>query len=94
MAMFADVPVNIVTDFGDRGLDECRRLFEPLPEYNGVFIDEAAALDKVTTQTLLVLVDVNNPALFESPELAEGRAAIRWSSITTERWRSLCPSRS
>ena len=71
MAMFADVPVNIVTDFGDRGLDECRRLFEPLPEYNGVFIDEAAALDKVTTQTLLVLVDVNNPALFESPELAE-----------------------
>lgn len=70
MAMFAKVPVNIVTDFGDRGLDECRKLFSSIPEYNGVFIDAASALDSVTTQTLLVLVDVNNSALFESPELA------------------------
>ena len=61
--MFAEVPVNIVTDFGDPSLDECREEFASLPEYRGVFVDSASALDLVTTQTLLIIVDVNNAAL-------------------------------
>lgn len=71
LAMFAEVPVNIVTDFGDPSLDERREEFASLPEYRGVFVDSASALDLVTTQTLLIIVDVNNAALFESPELAK-----------------------
>ena len=74
LAMFAGVPVNIVTDFGDPALDECRATFAGVPEYAGVFVDSAAALDLVTTQTLLVIVDVNNKALFEAPELVNACA--------------------
>ena len=74
LAMFAGVPVNIVTDFGDSALDACRATFDGVPEYEGVFVDSAAALDLVTTQTLLVIVDVNNKALFEAPELVRACA--------------------
>lgn len=47
LAMFAEVPVNIVTDFGDPSLDECREEFASLPEYRGVFVDSASALDSL-----------------------------------------------
>ena len=69
LARFAGVPVNVVSDLSDPGLDDCRRTFAGDPSYDGVFVDTAEALDLVTTDTLLVIVDVNNIALMEAPEL-------------------------
>lgn len=69
LAMLAGTKVNIVSDLSDPGLDECRRTFAANSEYSGVFVDSADALDLVTSTTLLVVVDVNNTALMESPEL-------------------------
>lgn len=69
LARFAGVRVNVVSDLGDPGLDDCRSTFADDPDYEGVFVDTAEALDLVTTETLLVIVDVNNVALMESPEL-------------------------
>ena len=40
-----------------------------LPEYESVFIDKAAAQQSVTTHTVLIITDVNNPAIFEAPQL-------------------------
>ena len=76
LAMFVGTRVNVVSDLGDPGLDECRRAFDGLPEYAGMFVDPSDALDLVTTKTLLVIVDVNNPALIESPELVRVCADI------------------
>lgn len=40
-------------------------------EYTDVFVDGAAALDLIGSTTLLVVVDVNNFAITEAPEVAE-----------------------
>ena len=69
LARFAGVKVNVLSDMNDPGLDDCRRTFADDPAYEGMFVDTAQALDLVTTSTLLVIVDVNNTALMESPEL-------------------------
>jgi len=69
LAMLVGVPVNIVTDFGDSSLNECRNSLADVKEYKDVFVGTEEALDLVTTKTLLVIVDVNNKALFESKEL-------------------------
>jgi c-di-AMP phosphodiesterase-like protein len=37
-----------------------------LEEYKDIFIDEAAALDKISSETLIIALDVNNPVYFES----------------------------
>lgn len=69
LAMLAGAKVNIVSDMSDPALDECRRAFAAEEAYSGVFVDSADALELVTSTTLLVVVDVNNPALMEAPEL-------------------------
>ena len=71
MAKFCGVPVHIVTDFTDRGMDTCRAIMANDKGYDGVFIDKDQALDKVESDMLLVIVDVNNMALVESAELAD-----------------------
>ena len=65
-----DVPVQIVMDLESETYRICRAHLESLPEYREVFIDKTAAQQTVTTGTMLVLTDVNNPIIFESPALA------------------------
>ncbi len=63
------VPVHIVTNTTCETFAICRKHLEPLPEYDHVFIDKAAARQTVTSNTVLVITDVNNPVIFEAPEL-------------------------
>ncbi len=65
----ASVPVHIVTNLACGTFAICRESLRPLPEYDTVFIDKAAAQQTVTTRTLLILTDVSNPFIFESPQL-------------------------
>lgn len=69
LARLVGAKVNIVSDLSDPGLDECRRTFASDSAYSGVFVDSADALDLVTSKTLLIVVDVNNTAFMEAPEL-------------------------
>ena len=71
LAMFCGVPVHIVTDFSDGAMDACRNIMAMEKSYRGVFVDRSQALDMVESDALLVIVDVNNMALVESPELAD-----------------------
>ena len=71
LAMFCGIPVNIVTDLQDRNLAGCRKILSRLKAYTDVLIDTREALELVSANTLLVIVDVNNPALYESPALAQ-----------------------
>ncbi len=63
------VPVHIVTNKTCDTFTICRKHLEPLPEYSNVFIDKASAQQTVTSGTVLVLTDVSNPFIFESPQL-------------------------
>lgn len=71
LAMFCGVPVHIVTDLSDGGMDRCREIIMREKDYRGVFVDREQALDLVESDMLLIIVDVNNMAMVESPELAE-----------------------
>lgn len=71
LAKFCGVKVNIVTDFSFGGIEKCLDRIKDEKEYNGVLINNEAALDLTTPDTLLVIVDVNNPAVYEEPLLAE-----------------------
>ena len=69
VAMFCGNQVNIVTDLRDPNLTGCRRMLENEPDYKDVLVDATEALDLVSAHTLLIVVDVNNPEKYESPEL-------------------------
>ena len=63
------VPVHIVTNLKCESFATCRAHLSTLPEYDHVFIDKARAQELMTPDTMLVITDVNNPAIFEAPDL-------------------------
>ena len=62
-----DVPVRIITNKTCDTYHVCFKHLTTLPEYERVFIDKAAAQQAVSSGTLLILTDVNNPFIFEAP---------------------------
>lgn len=71
LCMFCGVPFNIVSDLDDSNLDRCREWITREKDYSGAFIDSDSAMDLITSDTLLVIVDVNNKMQFESKTLSE-----------------------
>ncbi len=66
-----EIPVNIVAD----KYAECVRIaisqLSTLKEYDDIFVDRDAAKDLVTSDTILIICDVNNQYIFAAPELAQ-----------------------
>ena len=69
LAMYCGVKVNIVTDFKNINIKKCLKLIGDNKLYKGLFVDAATGLDLVSSDTLLILVDVNNPIMFESSDI-------------------------
>lgn len=70
LAMLCGVKFNIVTNFKSVNIKKCMPMFEGDETYKGVFVDAAKGLDLVRSDTLLVVVDVNNPEMYESIDIA------------------------
>ena len=70
------VPVHVVTDKTCDTFAICAAHLSTLPEYEEVFIDKAAAQQSVTTHTVLIITDVNNPYIFEAPQLVSCIPAV------------------
>ena len=70
LAKFAGVRVNVVTNFKDVNASKVLKHFENVDEYRNVFVDASKGLDLVRSDTLLVIVDVNNVNMFESKDIA------------------------
>ncbi len=64
-----DIPVHIVTNMTCETFRICREQLRSLPEYDHVFMDKKQAEEQVKAKTILILTDVNNPAIFEAPNL-------------------------
>ncbi len=78
LSMFCGVPAKIIINKKDPNLRECIESMCSLDEYADIFVDGSTGLDMVGTNTLLVIVDVNNFDIVESPEIAKNvyRTAI------------------
>ena len=76
IARFCGVRVNIVTNPKDVNIKRCMKLFDGDESYDGIFVDAAQGLDLVRSDTLLVIVDVNNIDMFESADIANNVANI------------------
>ncbi|MBO4265239.1 MAG: DHH family phosphoesterase [Clostridia bacterium] len=69
LCKYCGASVNFVLDVDDKNLTPVLSKVLDKPEYDGVFVDRQKAMDFVTSETLLIVVDVNNVSLFEAPDL-------------------------
>jgi c-di-AMP phosphodiesterase-like protein len=76
LAMFCGVKANIIADTGEQGIEGALSRLELLPEYSDIFVDNIVGQDMIHSDTLLVIVDVNNPAQFAAPEIYENVNSI------------------
>ena len=70
LAVYCGLDVNIVVNSRDSAIAKPLEYARKMPGYEHVFIDAATAQDKIQPDTLLIIVDVNNPAEFESADIA------------------------
>ena len=68
--------VNIVVNRDSETFSLCFDQLSQAKIYEDIFIGHEAARDLVTPETVLIICDVNNPAIYESPELAEAVSQI------------------
>ena len=78
LCMYCGVKVNIICNMSDPNLRGCLSLLSEVADFGGVCVDSAAAQDMIEADTLLIICDVNSPAIFEAPDIAAncGRIAI------------------
>jgi c-di-AMP phosphodiesterase-like protein len=69
LAKFCGVKAFIVCDKTTKTLEPCFSRIEGDPEYDNVFIDKTEAQDMIRSDTLAVLVDVNNIDFCEAPDI-------------------------
>jgi c-di-AMP phosphodiesterase-like protein len=69
LAKFCGVKAFIVCDKTTKTLAPCFSKIEGDPEYEHVFIDKTEAQDMIRSDTLAVLVDVNNIDFCEAPDI-------------------------
>lgn len=68
--------VRIIIDTESDTFKVCTAAIATIPEYKNVFLSGPSAFDSVTSDTLLVIVDVNNFNIIESPEIARSVSDI------------------
>ena len=71
LALAYNPNVKIVVDKGSPNFKCCTpKLLEAMPEYEDIFIGTARGLDMIRSDTLLIITDVNNMKIVESPDIA------------------------
>lgn len=68
--------VHIVINRACDSFRTCYQHLAGLPGYDEIFIDREAGMNAVTSDTLLIIVDANNRAIFEAPDLPGSVADI------------------
>ena len=68
--------VNIVSNLRDASLAKCFEKAKRLPGFSEMFIDSFTAQDRLRSDTLLIIADVNNKTQFESAELAANASTV------------------
>ncbi len=74
--MFPDMNVKIVIDTNSENFIASTSRLTAFADYKDTFIDGVSALEYNSAHTLLIIVDANNMAILESPELAKNAFKI------------------
>lgn len=69
LALFLGKRVNIITDLKNSSFIASKAMLQNIHEYDNTFVDAVYGQDLLTPDSLLVIVDASNPAVFESPEI-------------------------
>ena len=70
LSQMCGTKTNIAVDLRDKNLEPCIRLMQSEPSYAQVFVDNAEGLDLVTSDTLLIIVDVGTLARAQFDSIA------------------------
>ncbi len=70
LCMLCGVKTNIAIDLRDKNLEPCIKMMQENDEYSNMFLDNAEALDVVSPDTLIVLVDHNTPSRAQFSDIA------------------------
>ena len=76
LCFFCGVRVNVITDLDSPDFAKCRERIAEMKEYDGVFVDGSEGQDLLTGGSLLLITDVNNPAQFQAPYVADNAASV------------------
>jgi c-di-AMP phosphodiesterase-like protein len=68
--------VNIVVDKDAESFAICREQLAPMKIYDDIFIKREVAKDLITADTVLIICDVNNPVIYQAPELVHAVNSI------------------
>ena len=68
--------VKIIIDTAAPAFKACAEPLLSSPEYKNVFLSGPSALDQITSDTLLIIVDANNFNIIESPDVAKSLSDI------------------
>lgn len=71
-----NVPVNIIINKECDTFRTCAAHLAAVPEYDTVFIDRTTSQTKITSKTVLIICDVNNPVIFEAPQVVSCIATV------------------
>ncbi len=76
LALREGADVHIVVDVNDDNIAPCIEHVRSLPEYEAMFVDEAAALDMIRSDTLVMICDVNSSLHLYAPDVADSANEI------------------
>ncbi len=68
-AMELQKPINIVINAADKALESALELIGGLEEYENVFVDNVRGQELLGPDSLVVIVDVSNPVIFEAVDI-------------------------
>ena len=71
LALSVGKPTNIIANKDDPTLRDCFAKLLTIPEYENIFVDATDAQEKLTSDTLVICSDVNNPDNFEAINVAK-----------------------
>ncbi len=71
LCMYLGVEVKIVIDTENDNFKACTAKLKQYSDYKSIFVDGVVGLGECTFSTLLIVVDANNFAILEAPEIAE-----------------------
>ncbi|MBQ0010883.1 MAG: DHH family phosphoesterase [Ruminococcus sp.] len=69
LATHCGIKANVVVDRGDRNLAGCFRMVAKNPGFRDLFVDKNEAQDLIRSDTLAIMVDVNNIDYCEAPDV-------------------------
>ncbi len=76
LCMHCGVAPKIIIDRDNQNFRDCSERLLEVPEYRDIFVDSAAGMDLIRSDTLLIIVDANNFTILEDPAIAENISSI------------------